>query len=355
LNKKGLDDVEALFTHLGIDPDGYRRFAKPATPETSRQIKLPNLPETVPAAKPADERSPRPKPLADSNLVSTSTSPFRSLVLKPSGLEVLSDVLKDRWRVLRDTTRRESKSVSPQLPFPPAIALHSVAGGGGVTTILATLSRALSLREESVLVADASEYSTLALYFGGRRLSAGLNTVVLPGAAPIYLRTSGSLDSDAPGLEPRLVNDQWLCDAVDPLRGSIERILFECSGTMDPRSDESLWRSAISLVVLVPDMRSAVGIRRVIRQFHEREQRLGFAIPKYFLLNKFDDASSLNVDMRDWFSQELGDSLLPFVIRRDEHVAEALAEGLTILDYAPDSAAAQDFLKLISWVQGVNN
>jgi len=41
--------------------------------------------------------------------------------------------------------------------------------------------------------------------------------------------------------------------------------------------------------------------------------------------------------------------LLPFVLRRTPAVSEALAEGMTVMDYAPNSTVAEDFGSLAGW------
>ena len=50
--------------------------------------------------------------------------------------------------------------------------------------------------------------------------------------------------------------------------------------------------------------------------------------------------------------QQLGDRLLPLVLRRSSAVSEALAEGTTVIDYAPGSAAAEDYMHLAGWLRG---
>jgi cellulose biosynthesis protein BcsQ len=46
--------------------------------------------------------------------------------------------------------------------------------------------------------------------------------------------------------------------------------------------------------------------------------------------------------------------LLPFVLRRAPAVSEALAEGMTIIDYAPNSSVAEDFVSLAGWVKSLS-
>jgi len=53
--------------------------------------------------------------------------------------------------------------------------------------------------------------------------------------------------------------------------------------------------------------------------------------------------------------QKYGERLLPFVIHRSPAVSEALAEGLTVLDYAPASEVASDILHFAGWVRSLAN
>jgi cellulose biosynthesis protein BcsQ len=55
--------------------------------------------------------------------------------------------------------------------------------------------------------------------------------------------------------------------------------------------------------------------------------------------------------MRRWLRDELDGMLAPVVLRRDYRVSEALAEGKTVLDYAPDSEIAEDFRIFAQWLK----
>ena len=70
-----------------------------------------------------------------------------------------------------------------------------------------------------------------------------------------------------------------------------------------------------------------------------------------YVLNGFDASLPLHLDVREVMRQKLGERLLPFVIRRSPAVAEALAEGMTVMDYAPESAVAGDYMHLASWLR----
>lgn len=77
-------------------------------------------------------------------------------------------------------------------------------------------------------------------------------------------------------------------------------------------------------------------------------------MPIYYVLNQFDASLPLHLDVREAMRQTLGDRLLPIVIRRTPAVSEALAEGMTVMDYAPNSPVAEDYTQLATWIRNLN-
>jgi cellulose biosynthesis protein BcsQ len=92
-------------------------------------------------------------------------------------------------------------------------------------------------------------------------------------------------------------------------------------------------------------------VRPILDIFHNLSLKTGSRIEPQFILTKFDHNVSLHTDLRKWLSDELKSLLLPIVIRRSDEVSEALAEGETIVDYAPNSGVSEDFHRLAEWVQ----
>jgi cellulose biosynthesis protein BcsQ len=74
----------------------------------------------------------------------------------------------------------------------------------------------------------------------------------------------------------------------------------------------------------------------------------------FYLLNQFDGALPLHLDVREVLRRQLGDRLLHTVIRRSPAVSEALAEGMTVLDYAANAPVSQDYLEVASWLRSVS-
>ena len=84
------------------------------------------------------------------------------------------------------------------------MAVFSLAGGVGKTSLVATLGRALSARGERVLLVDTAAFGLLPFFFGARDQRPGLlRTFSPPGAsgdAPIQMVT---IDPESLGPEER--------------------------------------------------------------------------------------------------------------------------------------------------------
>jgi len=52
--------------------------------------------------------------------------------------------------------------------------------------------------------------------------------------------------------------------------------------------------------------------------------------------------------------EQIGDRLLPFALRRSPAISEALAEGMTVIDYAPTATVAEDYAHLAEWVRSLS-
>ena len=56
----------------------------------------------------------------------------------------------------------------------PVLAVFSLAGGVGKTSLVATLGRALSAQGEKVVLTDTTAHGLLPIYFGARELRPGV-------------------------------------------------------------------------------------------------------------------------------------------------------------------------------------
>jgi cellulose biosynthesis protein BcsQ len=82
-----------------------------------------------------------------------------------------------------------------------------------------------------------------------------------------------------------------------------------------------------------------------------KEARADHSGGPLLLLNQFDQSDPLHTEIRARLANRYPHRLIPIPIRRDRQVPAALAEGMTIIDYAPESSAAEDLIHLDQWFQ----
>ncbi len=92
------------------------------------------------------------------------------------------------------------------------MAIFSLAGGVGKTSLVATLGRALSARGERVLLVDTAAYGLLPFFFGARDqrpgMSAHLQAPAASGDAPIQMITLDPENARARRPRPRKLSPQ---------------------------------------------------------------------------------------------------------------------------------------------------
>jgi cellulose synthase operon protein YhjQ len=267
-----------------------------------------------------------------------------------------------RWYALRSIFAPAPSPLAPSsLPAveerPPVVVVFSLAGGVGKTCMVATLGRVLSALGEHVLLAETAACGILPFYFGSRELRPGVvRTFFPPGAfgeecdAPVQMlnlqddgSTGGSSQHDS-SMDNALAGDPLLGELLHDGRWASRIVVDVASANRKWMSRLLSLRGAL-LVPILPDMSSVacLGLLEALNQ--------GKAV---YLLNQFDASSSLHRDVRAILQQQLGDRLLPFVLRRSSLVSEALAEGMTIVDYAPGSEVAADYQELAGWLRSLS-
>jgi cellulose biosynthesis protein BcsQ len=251
-----------------------------------------------------------------------------------------------RWHALRSLFAATGPTIEPTSPLggprPPLLALFSLAGGVGKTCLVATLGRALAALGENVLLADTAACGLLPFYFGAREAKPGhVRTFSRPGAkddAPVHVL---NLQADLyPGDGGE--HDPLLGELLRGGRGAGRILVDVATGSREVATRLMQLRPTV-LVPILPDISSLACLASL-------EAMLAGA-DTFHLLNQFDPTSQLHLDIQELLRNELGDRLLPFVLRRGSAVGEALAEGMTVIDYAPGSAAAEDYWSLAAWLR----
>jgi cellulose synthase operon protein YhjQ len=227
------------------------------------------------------------------------------------------------------------------------VAVFSLAGGVGKTCLVANLGRALSAFGEQVLLVDTGDGGLLPFYFGSRASRPGIVRTFSPPSFPVM-----RAERDVPVRMLNLQEEQYPADdnEQDPLvhklvragRG-VSRILVDVATASWEVTSRLLVLGPAVLVPILPDMNSVASLGSLERLLAGRKA--------FYLLNQFDASSALHVAVRETLEQRLGDRLLPFVLHRNSAVNEALAEAMTVIDYAPAAAAAEDYRSLATWLR----
>jgi cellulose synthase operon protein YhjQ len=262
-----------------------------------------------------------------------------------------------RWYALRSIFAPAQASVDPSSfpafePRPPVVVVFSLAGGVGKTCLVATLGRVLSALGEHVLLAETAACGLLPFYFGSRELRPGVvRTFFPPGAfgedcdEPVQMLNLQGDASPGDGNQP----DALLADLLRDGHGA-SRIVVDVATANRKWMSRLLSLRPTLLVPILPDMSSVA----CLGALEALDASSASGEKALYLLNQFDASLPLHRDVRAILQQQLGDRLLPFVLHRGSLVSEALAEGMTVIDYAPGSEIAADYRDLAGWLRSLS-
>jgi cellulose synthase operon protein YhjQ len=286
-----------------------------------------------------------------------STLPPASVPLAPEDtLQGSRDRLTSRWFALRGVfdggTAQPEVIAAPAVSRAPAMAVFSLAGGVGKTSLVATLGRALSSRGERVLLVDTAAFGLLPFFFGATDQRPGLlRTFSPPGVssdAPIQMVTI-----DPEGLSAE--TPESLSGEISKFARGASRVIVDLATASGATTRRIMRMSPLVLVPVIPDMNSVVSVSSIDAFFEHNSNPAGQPAMPWYVLNQFDASLPLHLDVREVLREQLGERLLPFALRRTPAMSEALAEGMTVMDYAPGSPLAEDFTTLAAWVKSLSS
>lgn len=342
---------------------GQVRRREDAVPHRAAQ-----QPPAFPSARSIDDPAPRisaPEPSGPAWLyASASQLPPASAPAPAPAQSSVADTLQHsrervaaRWYALKGVFEQPGQEQAEPAPVrqketrTPILAVFSLAGGVGKTSLVATLGRSLSLLGEKVLLTDTTSHGLLPFYFGASELRQGTVRTFSPPSgstdAPIYL-----VSYDVDGRSSDEAAQDALVDEITTSSRGTHRVLLDLTVSSAWIVRRLARLSPTILVPVAPDMNSIISLQSVEKFFNgvvDSDRPLKI----FYLLNQFDASLPLHLDVREVLRRQLGDRLLPFVVRRAPAVSEALAEGMTIVDYAPEAPVAEDYLNAATWLRTV--
>lgn len=255
-----------------------------------------------------------------------------------------------RWFALRGLfgRGREAAPAEPMEGQVPVLVLFSLAGGVGKTSLAASLGRALAARGERVLLVDTCSFGLLPFYFGANDIKPGLVRTFSGGTGDPAIKVM-TLETERESADSDLLRREIGRGAQDATR-----VLIDIATGSAATLRQVLQLTPTILVPVVPDMASVVTLQSLEGFLHNQEGLTGRRLQAWYVVNQFDPSTPLHLDVREVLRQQLGERLLPFAIHRAPAVSEALAEGMTVIDYSPNSAAAEDVMSLATWIRNTS-
>ncbi|UII71874.1 cellulose synthase operon protein YhjQ [Pseudomonas sp. HN11] len=250
-----------------------------------------------------------------------------------------------------------SQPVDKAARRPCVVALVSVNGGVGRSTLATALSSGLQRLGETVIAVDLDPQNALQMHFGISPSSPGIGltslrnarweTIQQPGFVGSRVITFGDTDM-------RQQDDlqRWLKHEPDWLAQRLSALALNGRHTViidTPAGNNVYFHQAVSVadVVLVIAQADAASLGTLdqldglLAPHLERER----APRVHFVINQLDEDNAFSLDMVESFRQRLG-TKEPLEVHRDMAISEALAFGADPLDSQALTMAGDDINEL---------
>ncbi|NJK52692.1 MAG: ParA family protein [Acaryochloris sp. RU_4_1] len=236
------------------------------------------------------------------------------------------------------------------------IAVAARKGGVGKTSISCGIASILSDQGKKVLLVDLDPQSNAAFALGVDPTASG-TAELLTGKNPVPLPAAPKLDVLPGG--PNLTSQQIqslhpedLADVISSL--DYDAVLLDC-----PPGNESLERlgivaSNIALVVTNAHPFAILGANRVIgilEDYHHKGRRgpRQWAI----VMSQVDERRALDKQLPIQLFEMYSD-VKNFTVHQDVNIAQAGAQQLPLMEFAPKTRAAQELIQIVDWFTQVD-
>jgi cellulose biosynthesis protein BcsQ len=223
------------------------------------------------------------------------------------------------------------------------LAILSLAGGVGKTTLAVTIARILSGMHRQTLVADCGLYPTAPHHFGSRAQRLGPLQFFFPPSK------STPLPIGVFNLAVENIRDTEFQELIEQVDGSETMMLMDLPTLQGSTPGEALAYADHVLAPVTPDVHSVGGVAH-LKSMLAAAAEAGYRPQVHYVINRFDESRALHREVKDRLRQLLGESLLPFVIHEDESIEEAAAHGMTVVDHCPESPAVREFVAVANWL-----
>jgi chromosome partitioning protein len=237
------------------------------------------------------------------------------------------------------------------------MAVFNHKGGTGKTTTTVSVAAGLAARGYKVLLVDTDSQGNVGVSLGVKA-ERTLYHVLVMGLKPqdVAVKVRENLDLLPSNetlaaaelyLAGRQNRDRILKDRLAAAASHYDVIILDCSPSLSLLNQNALVFADGILVPVACDFLSLVGVRQVIKTVKNVNALLHHPVQIYGVLPTFYDARArICRDAWGTMKEHFGDRCFQ-PVRATTKIKEAPAQGKTIFEYAPDSHAASDYLRVV--------
>lgn len=273
-------------------------------------------------------------------------------------------------RSAKDPPGAHGLSTRPREPV-RTIAIVNQKGGSGKTTTAINLSAALAALGHPTLLVDLDPQShcALGLAIPDARIDLHVGDALLAPddrqldvARLLWAVRSGlhlmpsttklaGLEAPRGGLASRPDRDSRLRTTLRKLADRYTWAIVDCSPSIGLLTFNALRAADVVLIPVETGYFALRGAEKQVAALEAMSRRMGEAPHYRVLATMHDPASALSRDVVAELHKRFGSAVVPTVVRQDGRLKEAASLGVPIVDYAPRSKGAEDYLELARWVE----
>jgi chromosome partitioning protein len=255
------------------------------------------------------------------------------------------------------TAPRAAAAAPKKLHGPRRLAIFNHKGGTGKTTTSVSIAAGLAARGLRVLLVDTDSQGNVGVSLGVKA-ERSLYHVLVMGLkakdAAISVRpnldlivSNETLAAAELYLAGRQNRDRILKDRLGAAAEDYDVLMLDCSPSLSLMNQNALVVADGIVVPVACDFLSLVGVRQVIKTVKNVNSLLHHPVQIHGVLPTFYDARArICRDAVEALKEHFADRVMP-PIRQATRLKEAPAQGKTIFEYAPESNAAEDYLRVV--------
>ena len=240
-------------------------------------------------------------------------------------------------------------------------------GGVAKTTTVANLGTALWLMGKRVLLIDTDKQCNLTITLD-RTAAQGVDSIyewLLDASIepPIYSRYEGlsfipssrKMSNINTLLADKVHREHYLKKRLSTIEDNFDYILIDCApGGEGLMNINALAASNGVIIPAKTDFYSIHGKNSIMSLIEDVREGMEIELPVLgYLFVMFDAHTKIGKEIRRYFAENSEVPMIPVQIRRCIKVDECIQNEQTLYEYAPDSTAAEDYMRLAEYILGL--